>query len=330
MKLDSTSAAAKLRTSPHHRSHTQVNPRLQSRNPRPGFPRHPAARRAARSHALLLPARSHVFLASPRGRSPPPLQSQTKRRSGRSRRRNRQVDNRTERRRETGGTNQALRRNRSPASPRSGPHGASRSENRHCRSNENVDRTRAREQRQSERNPRASRNRIQYRLSQTTRRHTLQPPESSQAREIRQGTHHLNRRRCPRNSGRRTSHRQKSSRLPPANQTEVHLRRHAASADQPGHRTPAHHVLPGRHSNGPPLLRQSQSAKHSHPHRTRTRHPRRLHRRARPRPSNRRLFADRTPPPGPLLRRSAPGRSLPPRRRHPYSDCLASFRSPAA
>ena len=128
--------------SPRHRGHAQVSSRLQSRDPRARSPGHPSAGRASRSHALLLPARSHLFLASPRRRSPPPLQSQTKRRSSRSRRRNRQARGRSPRRRQTGRTDQALRRNRSPASPRSSPHGAGRSKNRHRRAGKNVNGTR--------------------------------------------------------------------------------------------------------------------------------------------------------------------------------------------
>ena len=98
---------------------------------------------------------------------------------------------------------------------------------------QNVDRTRARNRAKAKEIYEARRNGIQRRLSQAARRRSLQPPEPAQAREIRQGTHHIDRSRCPRSSGRRSSHRPHGSRLPPANQTEIHLRRHSARANQP-------------------------------------------------------------------------------------------------
>jgi DNA polymerase I len=51
-------------------------------------------------------------------------------------------------------------------------------------------------------------------------------------------------------SRRRASHRPHGSRLPPAHQAEVHLRRHAARVNQPSHRTPAHNVLPAGTATG--------------------------------------------------------------------------------
>jgi DNA polymerase I len=79
VKLDSADAQPRncaiiLATAAHAQGHS----RLQIRDPRARFPRHPSARRAARSHALLLPARSHLLLAPPRRCCPAPLQSQAK------------------------------------------------------------------------------------------------------------------------------------------------------------------------------------------------------------------------------------------------------------
>ena len=61
----------------------------------------------------------------------------------------------------------------------------------------------------------------------------------------------------------------------------------------PASRTPAHDVRADGNGDRTAVFGESEPAEHSHSHRTGTRNSRRLHRRARPRAADRRLFADR-------------------------------------
>ena len=87
-------------------------------------------------------------------------------------------------------------------------------------------------------------------------------------------------------------------------QAQIELHRRVAAAGRL-RLARAHHLSGRGHGHRPALLRQSESAEHSHPHRTGPRDSRRLHRRTRHAIAVGRLLADRAAAAGALQRRSA-------------------------
>ena len=126
-----------------------------------------------------------------------------------------------------------------------------------------------------------------------------------------QGEGDLDRRRRTRRTGRRTRNRAQGVGVPPAHQTQRHLRGRAAGADRAGHRASAHQFQPGGSGHRAALLVQSEPAEYSDPHRAGARDPRRLRAAPGMEAPGGRLFADRAAPAGPHVGRRVAGGGVP-------------------
>ena len=178
----------------------------------------------------------------------------------------------------------------------------------------------ARLPRQGARNPREGRRRVQHQLAQAAWRCVVQPAQSSQAAEVRQRTDNLDRAGCAGNTGLRARSSPPRARLPPALEVEVDLCRCAAGFVPRRNQPPAHQLQSGWDGDRPAVFQQSEPAEHSHSHRAGPRDSRGLHRRARQRAAQGRLFADRAAADGALLGRRFAHEGLSQRRRRAQGD----------